>query len=112
MTKPEKKPEIGKNLKIEWKYPKDLKSNFVTNMVVQHRPDYFVVSFFEVWPPTLLGPEEEVLAKLEQIDNIEARCVARLVVTPQTMKEFTQVMSENITKFEEMFAVIEESGKK
>jgi hypothetical protein len=83
-----------------------LESHFVTNFVVQHQPDHFVLSFFEVWPPPILGDtEKERQDQIEKVDYIDANCVARVIVTPDKMSEFLHTISENIKKYEEMMSV-------
>ena len=89
-----------KLLKIVWNYPEDLQSHFVSNLIVQHQPGAFVISFFEIWPPAILGDsEEEKKELLKAIDHVDAKCVSRLVVTPEKMKEFVAVMAENLSKY-------------
>lgn len=107
MTKEREESAIAKEIRLERVFPDDLQSYFVSNIVVQHRTEHFVLSFFEVWPPPLLGKEEDRQKALEELDSIEARCVARLVVTPNTMREFVEVMSDNLEQFEEMTQVLE-----
>ncbi|MDX9865721.1 MAG: DUF3467 domain-containing protein [Anaerolineaceae bacterium] len=106
----ERKNIIAKQIKIERLYPKDLQSHFVSNVVVQHQPDIFILSFFEVWPPAILGDsDEEKKDALESIEKVEANCVARLVLTPDKMKEFVEVMTENINAYEEMMQIQNDS---
>lgn len=107
-----KMPEnLGKKIKIERTYPDDLKSYFVANVVVQHQPDNFILSFFEVWPPAILGEtEEEKLKEFNTIDQVEAKCVARLVLTPSKMKEFLDTMADNWKNYEQLLKI--ESGDK
>jgi hypothetical protein len=90
-----------KKLRIDRIYPDDLQSHFVSNIVVQHQADYFTLSFFEIWPPAIFGEtEEEKQQALDAMEQVEAKCVARLVLTPAKMKEFVQVMSENLSNHE------------
>jgi hypothetical protein len=94
---------IAKKVSLKRTYPEDLKSHFVSNIVVQHQPDVFILSFFEVWPPAILGEtEEEKQQAIESIEYVEAECVARLVVTPQKMREFLDTISENLRNYEHM----------
>jgi hypothetical protein len=94
-----------KRVPLKRTYPPDLQSHFVMNIVVQHQPDYFVLSFFEIWPPPVLGEtDEDRLEEIEQIEEVEARCVARLVVTPEKMRDFIGVMSTNFQNWEAKFA--------
>ena len=97
---------VAKNIRIERTYPADLQSHFVSDIVVQHQPDTFILSFFEIWPPPILGEsEEEKQRKLDALDHVEAKCVARLVVTPSKMREFLETMSENLRNYERMMQI-------
>jgi hypothetical protein len=94
---------VAKKIRIERVYPEDLQSHFVSNIVVQHQPEAFILSFFEVWPPAVLGEsEEEKKLAMDAIDHVEAKCVARLVLTPSKMREFLETMSENLQNYEQM----------
>jgi hypothetical protein len=97
---------VAKKIRIERIYPADLQSHFVSNIVVQHQPDMFILSFFEIWPPPILGEsEEEKQRELDALDHVEAKCVARLAVTPSKMKEFLETMSENLRNYERMMQI-------
>jgi len=98
-----KEKTISKKLRIERTYPETLQSHFVSNIVVQHQPDFFVLSFFEVWPPAIIGEtDKEKQQELEGLDHVDAKCIARLVVTPSKMKEFIETMSNNMANYEKM----------
>lgn len=98
---------VKKKIRLERTYPEVLQSHFVSNIVVQHRPEYFILSFFEVWPPPILGDNEEKQEILESLEMIEAKCVARLVVPPSAMREFVEVMTENLENYEQMMTVLD-----
>ncbi|MEK6409344.1 MAG: DUF3467 domain-containing protein [Acidobacteriota bacterium] len=90
---------IGKLVRINRIFPDDLPSHFVSHVVVQHQPDHFILSFFEVWPPVIVEETEEARRRAaEQIESVDAKCVARLVVTPSRMEEIVAVISENLEK--------------
>ena len=92
MTKQKEEFEVP----INWSYPEDLKTNFVTNLVVQHTDQEFILSFFETLPPLLLGE-----VKKEDLKSVNAKCVARVVVTPKRMEEFINVMQSNLNIFKQ-----------
>ena len=99
----DKKKIVAKKIRIERIYPEDLRSHFASNIVVQHQPDAFILSFFEIWPPAILGEtDEEKQQALEAVDRVEAKCVARLVLTPSKMREFVETMTENLLNYERM----------
>lgn len=104
---------VAKKVRIERTYPEDLQSHFVSNVVVQHQPDVFILSFFEVWPPTILGDTDKEKQKaLEAVDRVEAKCVARLVLTPSKMREFVETMAENLQNYETMMQMQLDPGEK
>jgi len=88
-----------KQIKLNWVYPQDLETHFVTNMVVQHQEDHFIISFFETWPPAITGNVDERHKQLESINEVDAKCVARIVVTPEKMRDFLNAFQENVEKF-------------
>ena len=107
---PENKGVFTKEIKIKRNFPDNLQSYFVSNLVVQHQPDSFILSFFEVWPPAILGDTEDEKAEaIEAIDHVDAKCVARLVLTPTKMKEFLDVMMGNWEKYEETIKALTDS---
>lgn len=93
--------ENSLSLPIEWSVPDDIVTRFVTNMVVQHSDAEFVVSFFEVQPPIFIGSAEDRREKLSQLKSIKAKCVARIVVTPDRMEEFVRVLTGNLEGYKE-----------
>jgi len=110
----DKEKIVAKKVRIERIYPEDLQSHFVSNIVVQHQPDVFILSFFEVWPPAILGDtDEEKQHALEAVDQVEAKCVARLVLTPSKMREFVETTTENLQNYERLMPLqseLDESG--
>ena len=93
--------EMGapQHLPIEWHFPRDIVSRYATNMVVQHTEHEFIISFFEAYPPVLLGDAEEKKAALKQIESVPAICVARVIVAPERLAEFIQVLQDNLDKY-------------
>ena len=103
MAENNKKELLFKQVKIEWKYPDNLQTHFVSNIVVQHQPDFFTLSFFEIWLPPILGDKpEEKKQFIQSIDHVEANCVARIVVTPDKMREFAKAINENLVNHDAM----------
>jgi hypothetical protein len=92
---------VGHKVPIEYVYPDNLSSNFVSQLVAQFQQDHFILSFFEIWPPLILAETDQgKLAALKAIDRVQAKCVARLVVTPAKMQEFLGVLTENFSRFQ------------
>lgn len=94
-------PILSKKLRIKHTFPDELQSHFVNNVTVQHEPEYFVLQFFELWPPMIIGEtDEEKLEALKKINQIEAKCVTRLVLTPAKMREVVDLMMQNLSNYE------------
>lgn len=94
----------SKNVRIVRQFPDDLQTHFISNMTIQHQADHFILSFFEIWPPAILADtDEERQEIIDKIETIEAKCVARIVLTPEKMKEVATVINENIVNFDKFF---------
>jgi len=91
----------GKVVKLNYVYPDNLQSNFITSLIVQHEPNFFTLSFFEIFAPPILGEsDEEKKAIINSINQVNAKCVSRIIVTPEKMKEIVKVMSDNLKSYE------------
>jgi hypothetical protein len=73
----------GISLPVNWHYPENLQSRYANNMLVQSGQLEFVISFFEVQLPLLLGKPQENKVKLEQLGSITAECVSKIIVSPE-----------------------------
>lgn len=101
------KPKNSKFKKIKLKhfYPDNLSTHFVSNVVVQHQKEFFTLSFFEVWVPPILGETvEEKMTEINEISHVDAKCVSRLVITPEKMREFLKILKENIDNYDKTFS--------
>jgi len=97
----------GQNVAVEGRLVRldydlaDVDGKYATHLVVQHSDCEFTISFFEVRPPVILGPEQEVKAQLENTESVSAKCVARIVVAQERMPSFIQALQVNYEKFAE-----------
>lgn len=89
------------SLPIDWHIPKDLRTGYATNLVVQHTEHEFILSFYEVYPPILLGSKDDIANRVEELDTVRAECVGRMVVSAERMSEFIKVMQNNLTKYQD-----------
>lgn len=89
-----------RSLAIEWEVPDHTETIFSNNVIVQHTDQEFILSFFVTFPPIILGDTR----KLESLDSIKAKCVSRIVLTPEKMKSLIQAMQINYQKYEESHA--------
>jgi hypothetical protein len=83
----------------------DAVAQYATNLVVQHTENEFVLSFYQVHSPIILGDEEERQHQLEQIDSVPATCVGRIVISPRRMRKFLSALQQNYEGFVAHFGV-------
>src|SRR5215216_2408009 len=92
--RPQKKLADGREIPINWYFPDDLVSGYATNILVQAGPEEFYVSFFEAPPPVIMRPED-----VEKINEVEAECIARIVINPRRMGDFIRVLQQQFEAF-------------
>jgi hypothetical protein len=93
----------SRQVPINHVYPDNLVTHFTTHVVAQFQQDHFILSFFEIFPPPLLGEtDDEKLRALKALDHVDAKCVARIVVTPARMEDVIKILSENLAKYKQM----------
>ena len=79
---------VGKAVPLNLTIPADLVGRYATNMVIQHTEHEFVLSFFEAMAPPIIGnTEEEKQAQLDQVESVTAKCIARIIISPNRMAE-------------------------
>lgn len=86
-------------LPIEWHVPENAVSRYATNLTVQHTDHEFIISFFEIDPPLLVGSAEENAKKLKELEAVRAELIARIIVAPGRMPEFIRVLQENLARY-------------
>jgi len=96
-------PEATFGLPIDWHIPDALIPRYATNIVVQHTEHEFVISFFEIPPPILLGSPDEQAAQARGLTSVRAECLARIVVSPSRMPEFLDVLQGVFAAWHERF---------
>jgi hypothetical protein len=101
---PTKTPKIlAKKIKINYVFPENIESKFVNQVVVQNQKDFFTLSFFETVMPIIVGESEEERASLlEKIESIDAKCIARFIVTPEKISQIVNALQVNIKRHDEM----------
>lgn len=94
------KPTDKVEIKINFQFPENIKTYFADNFVVQHQNDHFILSFYEVLHPVILGSKEERTEQLKKIKKMDATCVSRIIVTPEKLKDIISILTENYDNFQ------------
>ena len=75
--------------------PDGLQTIHATHLVVNPLPGRYLLSFFEVLPPIILGnTDDERRREWDKITTITAPCVARLLVAEADLGAFIQVLQQ------------------
>ena len=82
---------------IKWAIPDSIRTDHATHIVLQQQGSEFVWLFFELQGPVLMGTLEEQLREYHKLASIEARCVAKIVMSVENItlaaKDFLEVLS-------------------
>ncbi len=88
---------------LEFVLPDDMVSQFADNLVIAHTGNEFILSFLQTQHPLITKPEEAA-----KLTSVEARCVARIVVTPAGMDQIVDAMQKNLERYQSSFKKGEE----
>lgn len=93
----EERPKI--QVPIEWHISENIDSKYATNLIIQHSEHEFIIDFFEMRHPWILGAPDRVREQREKLESVRAECVARIIVSPDRMQEFINAMQANLNKY-------------
>jgi len=86
--------ETGVMIPINWVFPDDLISRYANHILCQADADAATISFFEAHLPPVIGSEPEKRAFLESLGVVDAKCVARLIVSKSRLRDFAKVLQK------------------
>ncbi len=92
-----------RSLEINWFVSENIHTHYANNVVIQHSRGEFVLSFFEILPPMLVGSPNEIQSQLSQMRTAHAECVARIVMTPENAANFCRALEQNLSNFRAKF---------
>jgi len=72
----------------------DVMPVYANHVTAQFLGSEYVISFYAAFPP-MLSPEE---ARKTEVINVEAKCVARLVMSRERMPEIVKALAENVSR--------------
>lgn len=94
---------------IDWAIPANINTPLATNFIIQFEESGFVLSFFEVVQPIVLGDEEERREQIEAMESVTAKCVSRVFVPAQKLQGFIDAMQGNLDIHKSRFNQEEEA---
>lgn len=94
-------PDSGKYIVVDFSKGTDFPPVHANQMIVQHTEHEFIVTFFELLPP-VVNPDPAIQAQqLAELTSIQARPVAKVVMSAARAREFVAAFAENLRKFDE-----------
>ncbi len=94
----EEKHEI--TLSVDWRIPENIQAQYANNILIQAGQFEFNVFFFEMQQPILSGSPEENKAKLEAMGSIQARCVSKVVLSPELIPGLIDALQTEYVKYQ------------
>jgi hypothetical protein len=92
-----------RNIPIEWIVPADLRTEYATNVLAQHGEHEFFLLFFQAQPPIILGEKEERQQRLNELTKIPARCIAKIIVSPDRVEEIIKLLQSQLETYQSSF---------
>jgi Protein of unknown function (DUF3467) len=98
-TEQEPQQSGGIVLPVDWHFPEDVQSRYANNVLVQNSQYEFIISFFEMQFPLLLGSPEENKVKLEDMESIRAECVSKIIIPHELMQGLINSLQTELEKY-------------
>lgn len=87
---------------LKWIVPDTTRTDHATHLVVQQQGSEFTFLFFETESLLFTGTPEEQVAQYEQLPEVRAKCVAKLVMSAEHTMEATNNLIESVNRFNAM----------
>jgi hypothetical protein len=93
---------FSREIPIAYYGTEDIVGLFADQAMVSHSTGLFTLLFFQMQVPPTTDVED-----LRKLDKLPARCVAKIVLTPQLMEQFNVAMETNIKKHKKFVSALE-----
>lgn len=87
---------------LKWIVPDTIRTDHATHLVVQQQGSEFTFLFFETESLLFTGTPEEQIAQYEKLPAVNAKCIAKIVMSPEHATEATNNLIESINRFNAM----------
>jgi len=85
---------------IKWVVSDTLKTDHATHLIVHQQGSEFTFFFFEEAVPLLMGSSEEQIAAYEALEHIEAKCVAKVVMSAENATLAANILMESLNRYQ------------
>jgi len=99
---------IGRTVTLKWGDLSHMPVLFTNHLLSQAQPQdgMLYLTFGHASPPPFIGTQEEVRAQVEAFDALEITPLARLAVTPEQLRNYIRVLTDNLQRYEEGQALL------
>ena len=87
---------------LKWVIPDTIRTDHATHLVVQQQGSEFTFLFFEAESLLFTGTPEEQVAQYEKLPTVNAKCVAKVVMSADRIAEVTNNLIESVNRFNAM----------
>jgi len=84
---------------VKWTGYESLRTEHATHLVVQSHGSELTLLLFEFQPPFTTGTPEEQAAQIEKLPHVEAKCVAKIVMSVPNAAQASDILSEQLCHF-------------
>lgn len=100
MNETDSEQEELKRVPIKYYYPEDVKAEFANRFGAHYlREDgVFLVNFFQVEQPPLYGTQEERREKVKELEHVNAKAIASIIVTPEKITSLIEHLLDIVNK--------------
>jgi hypothetical protein len=93
----------ARNIPIDWIVPPDLQAEYATNVLAQHGEHEFFLLFFQAQPPIILGEKEERQKQVNELRQIPAKCIAKIIISPERVEEVIKLLQSQLDNYQATF---------
>lgn len=87
---------------LTWIVPDTIRTDHATHLVVQQQGSEFTFLFFEMESVLFSGTPEEQAAQYEKLEAVNAKCVAKVVMSADRIPEATNNLIESVNRYQAM----------
>jgi len=88
---------FSREIPITYYGTQDVVGIIADQAMVSHSTGFFTLYFFQMQiPPT------EKVEDLQKLEELPARCVARIVLTPALLRQFVEAIGKNMERYERL----------
>ena len=84
---------------IKWTGYESLRTEHATHLVIQSHGSELTFLFFEFQPPFTIGTPEEQAIQMENLLHVEAKCVAKIVMSVANTAQILNILKEKLEYF-------------